>query len=420
MMRAEIVSVGTELLMGEVTNTSARYLAEQMRLLGVDVFYQTTVGDNHKRLEDTLQQAYSRADIIITTGGLGPTTDDITIEVIAKSLGLPLVLDENWLQYLRDITQKYKLKLTENNKKQAYIPQGAMALENNKGTAPGVYIEHEGKIVVALPGPPYELIDIFEKQLIKLIKNKVGGETLHSRVIRAAGIGEAALEELIRDLIDAQSDPTIALYAKMGEVHIRLAAKACSYEHAMSKIKPTEELLLDRLRDHVYGYDQVSIEEAVGQLLRQKGLKLVCAESCSGGLLGSRVTNAPGASEYFLGSIVAYDNSLKENLLKVPRDIISNYGAVSGETAQAMALGALENAGADVAISITGIAGPGGGTLEKPVGTVCFGLAYSDADRSGKTAVVTKIFHRLLIGSREEVKYRATQAALYYLWQELK
>jgi nicotinamide-nucleotide amidase len=438
-MRAEIVSVGTELLMGEVTNTSARYLAEQMRLLGIDVYYQVTVGDNHGRLSETLKQALNRAELVFTTGGLGPTTDDITVEVIAEALGLPLVLDQGWLSYLEEIMVKYNLKLTENNKKQAYLPEGAVALANPKGTAPGVFLEKGNKTVVALPGPPYELQTVFETGVLPKLKDKVGGNSLFAKVLRTAGIGEASLENKIRDIIDKQTNPTIALYAKMGEVHIRLAAKAGGKAEAEKIIKPVQEEILLRLARHVYGYDSDSLESCAGKLLAAQGITIACGESCSGGLLGSRLTNVPGSSAYFLGSIVAYDNRLKEKLLGVPTWIIEKYGAVSAETAAFMAQGVLEAAGADVALATTGIAGPGGGTEEKPVGTVYLGLAAKpklslSVNRLGSSYRVPDheagerlnkqydihAFHCLLIGSREEIKYRTTQAALFYLWDCLQ
>lgn len=438
-MRAEIISVGTELLMGEVTNTSARYLAEQMRLLGIDVYYQVTVGDNHRRLEETLQQALSRSDIVFTTGGLGPTTDDITVEVIAKAVGVPLVLDPRWLAVLEKISAKYGFKLTENNRKQAFIPTGSVTLNNPKGTAPGVYLEKDGKIIIALPGPPYELQTIYETEVLPRLKDKGDGRSLYAKVVRAAGIGEASLEEKIRDLIDAQTNPTIALYAKLSEVHIRLAAKAGDKAEAEEIIKPVEQELVTRLNNYIYGYDEVDLETAVGNLLKAKGISVACGESCSGGLLGSRFTNVPGSSSYFLGSIVAYDNKLKENILQVPREVIKKYGAVSAETAALMALGVLNSTGVDIAIATTGIAGPDGGTAEKPVGTVYFGIAHKShlpvnvyqktsgyrlpdhpvREMINNKSASTHVFHRLLIGSREEIKYRTSQVALYYLWNSL-
>ncbi len=411
-MRGEIVNVGTELLMGEVTNTSFQYIAEQLRYLGIDLYYQVTVGDNHQRLVGALHNALQRAQLVITTGGLGPTTDDITVEGIAKALNLPLELNEDWLAYLERITGKYGLKLTENNKKQAYLPAGATPLANDKGTAPGVYLEHQGKIIIALPGPPQEMKNIFQKEVIPRLKEKQPSTQLYSRLFRMIGIGEADLETKIRDLIDNQTNLTLALYAKLGEVHLRLAVKAKSKEEAADIFAPTEKQLQERIGDYIYAYDEESLEETVGKLLLQQGLTLACAESCSGGLLGSRITNTPGSSAYFLGSIVAYDNSLKEKILKVEEKVLRNYGAVSKETAIQMAKGAIAATGADVAISITGIAGPGGGTEEKPVGTVFFSLAFRDNTR-------VEVWHRLLIGNREEIKYRTTQKALYFLWSEL-
>jgi nicotinamide-nucleotide amidase len=425
--------------MGEVTNTNARYLAEQMRLLGIDVYYQVTVGDNHGRLKETLKQALSRSDLVFTTGGLGPTTDDITVEVIAEALGLPLVLDQGWLIYLEEIMAKYNLRLTENNKKQAYLPEGAIVLANDKGTAPGVYLEQDNKIIVALPGPPYELQSIFEAGVLPRLKEKVSGNRLYAKVLRSAGIGEANLEDKIRDIIDGQTNPTVALYAKMGEVHIRLAAKAASKIEADNIMKPMEEEILHRLARYVYGYDSETLESSVGKLLAVRRATIACGESCSGGLLGSRLTNVPGSSNYFIGSLVAYDNRLKEKLLGVPGRVIEKYGAVSTETAVLMAQGALEATGADVALATTGIAGPDRGTKEKPVGTVYFGLVSNpklalsiyqqgSSYRAPEPEVREMLnkqyevhaFHRLLIGSREEIKYRSTQVALFYLWDCLQ
>lgn len=411
-MRAEIISVGTELLMGEITNSNAKYLAEQMRLLGIDNFYQVTVGDNHQRLKDVIKNAVNRSQIVITTGGLGPTTDDITIEVIADALDVPLVLNQEWLAHLEKLAEKYQLKLTNNNKKQAYLPQGAIPLTNNKGTAPGVYMEKQGKVIIALPGPPHEMKSIFVDQIIPRIMNSSNGMRLYSKVIKTIGIGEAPLETKIKDLIDQQKEPTIALYAKLGEVHIRLAAKGKNQEEAISAIKPVADQVYHRLAPYIYGYDEEKLEGVVGRLLTAKGITVAVAESCSGGLLANRLTDVAGSSRYFLGGIVAYDNKIKESLLQVKSATLATWGAVSEQTAKEMAQGVLQATGADVAIATTGIAGPDGGTAVKPVGTVYFGLA-------SRHMAEVQAYYRLFIGEREEVKSRTAQTALYYLWKYL-
>lgn len=411
-MRAEIISVGTELLMGEVTNTNARYLSEKLRHLGIDVYYQTTVGDNYNRLEGVIRQGLERSDMVITTGGLGPTTDDITVEVVANSLNLPLVLSEEWLEQLKKITAKFGLQLTENNKKQAYIPKGAIVFNNPRGTAPGVFLETKGKVIISLPGPPNELKALVEKEVEPLLSKKgTVKESIFSHTIKTIGIGEAAVENKIRSIIDSQTDPTIALYAKTAEVHIRLATKSYSRESAFKTFEPVKEQISGELGKYIYGYDDETIETGLSKLLMKNKVKVACAESCSGGLLGHRLTNVSGSSDYFLGSVVAYSNSMKEKILGVPQDILTKYGAVSEETASAMAKGALELTGADIAISTTGIAGPEGGTPEKPVGTVCFGIATKENQ--------VKAIKRVLIGDREEIKYRTSQAALYFLWREV-
>ncbi|MGF7184370.1 nicotinamide-nucleotide amidase [Desulfitispora alkaliphila] len=410
-MKAEIISVGTEILMGEITNTNARYIADKLRELGIDVYYQTTVGDNHQRLKEVIKQALNRSDIVITTGGLGPTEDDITVNVIARTLDSPLVLYEDWLEYLREVTAKFGVKLTENNIKQAYMPEGAIPMSNSRGTAPGVYIEKDEKIVVALPGPPIEMQYVFDNELYQRLAVK-SKEHLCSHVIKTIGIGEAPLENEIRELIEKQTDPTVALYAKSGEVHIRLATKAVSDEEAWGRIKPIKDEITTRIGRYIFGSDHDTIEGVVGDLLRQKGLKLACAESCTGGLLGNRITSMAGSSAYFLGGIVSYANSVKENVLGVSRQSLEQYGAVSEQVAVEMAEGAIKVTGADVAVAITGIAGPGGGTEDKPVGTVHLAIV-------GK-GIETIRRHRILIGGRQEVKYRSTQLALYDLWRSLK
>lgn len=406
-MRAEIISVGTELLLGDIVDTNAPYVSRQLSTLGIDVYYRVTVGDNVARLSDALKTAFSRADLVITIGGLGPTEDDLTKETIAEVMGERLVTDQESEKVIRDFFERRGVQIAPSNLKQALIPEHGFAIPNGMGTAPGVGIEKDGKIAFALPGPPGEFIPMLDNSIIPWLSDKTAGtaSVIVSRTLRVCGIGESAAELKIKDLLDNRN-PTIAPYAKSGEVHFRITAKAADKESALTMISGLEAKARERLGEYVYGIDEETLEYAVVRALIERKLKLALAESCTGGLIGHRITNVPGSSETFLAGVVSYSNKAKIDILGVPAELIEKHGAVSPEVAEAMAKGAVARTVADVALGVTGIAGPGGGTPEKPVGLVYIGLCTPDG---------TEVTRNVLGGSRQDVKLRASQSALNML-----
>lgn len=411
-MIAELLFVGTELLLGEILNTNAQYMSQKLALIGVDVYYQTTVGDNPERLAGVLTQALSRADVVITCGGLGPTMDDITRDMVAAVTGRPLETDPAALAELESWFQGRGAQMTANNARQAMVPQGATVLTNDRGTAPGLIVPAEGaRSVILLPGPPNEFRPMFDNQVIPYLTSRMGGRplTLVSRTLRFIDIGESAMENALADLIMAQQDPNIAPYAKLGECHLRLSTKAPDAETGLAKIEPVEAEIRRRLGEYLYSAENESLEEAVGRLLRERGLWLTVAESCTGGLLGARITDVPGSSDYFATGYLTYSNEAKMSLLGLPAEILAAHGAVSAETVKAMAEGALARSGASVAVAISGVAGPGGGTETKPVGTVYLGLAGRPAGDLPGGTWARKL---QLWGSRQDVRSRSATAAL--------
>lgn len=404
-MEAEIISVGTELLLGQIANTDAQYLGERLAELGIDLHRVTTVGDNAARLRSALEAAWERADLIILTGGLGPTQDDLTKETVAEFLGLELVLDEAALEHIRCFFARTGRTMPPANAKQALIPAGGEALPNEYGTAPGVWVEKDGRIVVILPGPPFELKPMFENTVAGKLRQRLAGErkVIKSRVLKLYGIGESHAEELVRDLIATQTNPTLAPYAKETEIQFRLTAKAGSEEEAEAMLARLEEKVRERLGRYIFARDAETMPEVVGRLLSTRGESLAVAESCTGGLVADWITNVPGSSAYFLGGVVAYSNALKEKLLGVPGSILQEEGPVSSAVAEAMARGVRALAGADYGAAVTGLAGPDGGTPEKPVGLVFVAAA------NGQKTVSERYEWR---GSRLVIKRRAAQATL--------
>lgn len=397
--------MGTELLLGQILNTNAQHISQRLSALGVDCYYQVTVGDNERRLQQVLGQALQRADVVIASGGLGPTLDDITKEAAAAVTGRPLRLDDAVLARLEQWFRRGKRTMAENNRRQAMVPEGATVLENDHGTAPGLIVPAAaGKAVILLPGPPNELIPMFDGAVVPYLTARASGRPLRlvTRTLRFCEIGESALEERIQDLVAGQQDPTIAPYAKVGEVHLRLATKAADAEEGLARIAPVEAAILERVGEHCYGVDAVSLEAAVGALLAERGLSLAVAESCTGGLLAQRITDVPGASAWFKAGYVTYANSAKVEL-GVPAAMLAAHGAVSEPVAAAMAEAARSRAGADLAVGISGIAGPGGGLPDKPVGTVCIGWATP----KGSGARTFRYW-----GGRDAVRWRSAQTAL--------
>ncbi|MHB0913429.1 MAG: competence/damage-inducible protein A [Armatimonadota bacterium] len=399
-MRAEIISVGTELLLGQIVDTNAPYLGRVLSALGIDVFYRVTVGDNRARLAESIATALGRADLVITIGGLGPTQDDLTKETVAEALGERMVDDPESERTIRAFFEARGLPIAESNLKQARKPESGIVIPNSVGTAPGVIVEKDGKIVATLPGPPSEFIPMVEDFLAPYLSRKTEGAVILSRTLRVCGIGESAAEEKIEDLLES-ANPTIAPYAKSGEVHFRITAKARDKETALSMIEGLETAARKRLGDHVYGIDEETLESVVVRMLAERNLTLALAESCTGGLIAHRITNVPGASKVFVAGVVAYANGAKVELLGVPEELIQAHGAVSPEVAEAMAKGA--GRWAEIAVGVTGIAGPEGGTPEKPVGLVYIGIKTPDGVSSTK---------HLFGGGRAGIKERASQSAL--------
>lgn len=408
-MTAEIVSVGTELLLGQIVDTNAAYLGRALSEVGIAVYRRTTVGDNRQRLRSALEQALASADVVFTIGGLGPTMDDITRDVLSEVTGVPLVFSEEIAAQLRAFFEKRGRPLLDSQLRQAYVPASGRALPNPNGTAPGLLFDIPPKLAIALPGPPGEFIPILDNEVMPLLRAKTGGTTIRSRVVRVCGMGEAMVEDRVKDLMTGEN-PTVAPYAKTSEVHLRVTARAGSREEAEALIRPVVEEIERRLGSHVYAYDDEPLEGAVVRLLKERRRTLAVAESCTGGTLAGRITDIPGSSEVFLGGVVAYSNEAKAALVGVDRGMIAEHGAVSEPVAKALATGARTRFGADFGIGITGIAGPGGGTPEKPVGLVWIALA----DESGVEAVG----HHFL-GIRADIRNRSVQAALTMLRDRL-
>ncbi len=412
-MQAELVIIGTELLLGEIVDTNAQFLAQRLSECGINLYYKSTVGDNWIRIIETLSRALSRSDLVIISGGLGPTDDDLTREAVAAVTNRPLVLDEDALHVIENyFRHRYgEGQMPSSNRKQAYLPQSAQALPNSRGTAPGFILEYNGKAIAALPGVPVEMEAMFEESLLPYLQNKFQQDVIVTRNLSFTGIGESALEELVKDIIKAQTNPTVAPYASRGAVRIRLTARASSVEKADALIEPVAREIAVRTAEYLYSTSGQSLEEVVGERLRSQHRTLALAESCTGGLVGHRITNVPGSSEYFVRGYVVYSNAAKITDLGVNEDTIKQYGAVSPQTARQMAEGARRKSGADFGLAITGIAGPGGGSKEKPVGLVYISLATP-----GDTIVERYRFS----GSREQIKQRSAQAALTLLWKAVR
>ncbi|MDK2798416.1 MAG: nicotinamide-nucleotide amidase [Clostridiales bacterium] len=401
-MNAEIIAVGTELLLGQILNTNAQFLSVELSNLGINVYFQTVVGDNQQRLKETFHTALKRADIVILTGGLGPTKDDLTKEIVAETLGLSLELHKESLDRIKTFFAAMHREMASNNEKQAYLPKGSIVLINNNGTAPGCIIEKDDKIVVMLPGPPKEMKPMFRESVYPYLRKKTSN-IIYSRVLRIFGIGESSLEQKLIDIIDNQNNPTVAPYAQEGEVTLRITAKCENEEAAEKLIVPVENEIRNRLGITVYGVGEESLEEVTAKLLMEKEITLATAESCTGGLLAEKITRIPGISKSFITGVVTYSNASKIQLLGVSIDTLNQYGAVSAQTALEMAKGIRERSNTDIGISVTGIAGPGGGSEEKPVGLVYIGMA---------TRQKCWYSELRLIGNREKIRNITTLNAL--------
>ena len=409
-MKAEIIAVGTELLMGEILNSNSRDIARELYNLGIDVYHQSVVGDNLNRVSKELETAFERADLVITTGGLGPTRDDLTKEAAAHFLKRDMILDEESIKHLEDFFGSRGLPLNEGNKRQAYFPEGAKIIPNENGTAPACIIEFDEKVLVILPGPPREVIPLMEKYIIPYLEKRTG-KVFISDIINISGIGEGHMEEKIMDIIEAQENPTVAPYAKEHGLTLRVTASASTEQEARLLLEPVVKKICDRLGMDVYAIGDTTLEAVVASLLIEQNLSISVAESCSGGLLAGRLINYPGISKVFKEGFITYSNESKINTLGVDSKILSKYGAVSEEVAKQMAKGAADRAKSDVALSITGIAGPDGGTDEKPVGLVYIGLYLLGE---------VKVMKMDSWGSRDNVRRRSVSQALDMLRRELQ
>ncbi|NLF35129.1 MAG: competence/damage-inducible protein A [Clostridiales bacterium] len=371
---AELIAVGTELLLGNIANTNAQMLSKELSALGINVFFHTAVGDNPARLHQAVSVAKGRADILITTGGLGPTCDDLTKTVLAEAFGKRLVFHQPSADRIAAFFAALGREMTDNNLQQAMLPEGCTVLDNDWGTAPACAFEADGCHVIMLPGPPAECGPIFRHRVIPYLDRLADG-VICSRVLHVFGIGEAALESLLRDRMNAMKNPSLAPYAKEGEVELRITAKAETGDGARALIAPVEASLRALLGHKIYGVDADCLESVCLSLLRQKGLTLGTAESCTGGLIAKRFTDLPGASAVFRGGVVSYSNEVKERALDVPCDLLATHGAVSPQAALAMAQGALRRLDCDLALAVTGVAGPGPDDRGNPVGLVYLALA---------------------------------------------
>ena len=410
-MNGEIICVGTELLLGDIVNTNAQYLSRELAAMGIGVFDQVTVGDNAARLKKALGTAVARSQVVIITGGLGPTKDDLTKETVAEAVGLPLEEDEESLRRIEAYFQRVGRPMGESNRKQALKPRGALVFPNDRGTAPGYAISAGNQCIILLPGPPDEMKPMFENY-VKPYLARYGTGTIVSHTLRVFGMGESAAAERISDLLDG-SNPTVAPYAKTGEVELRVTASAPTRVEADAMCQPVINEIRRRLGGCIYGVDKDSLQQVVVELLREKGMKAATAESCTAGLLSKRLTEEPGSSAVFEMGVTAYANSVKINALGVDPALIEKYGAVSPETAAAMAGGIREISGAHVGLSVTGVAGPEP-SEGKPVGLVYIALADE------KQVYVRKLMAGREKGEREKIRSIAASAALDLLrrWLE--
>lgn len=408
-MRAEVVSVGTELLLGSTIDTNAPTLGQLLAECGIDCSFRQTVGDNLERATHAIRQALDRSDCVITIGGLGPTEDDLTRNAIAASCDVDLELQPEMLATLKQIFESRNLKWVDSNQRQAMLPVGGQFIDNPFGTAAGIRMDVGGKIILALPGPPREFKPMLANYVKPLLAKLSGGSIIHSKVLRVCGMGESRVEDAIKDLLHT-SNPSIAPYAKTWEVHLRLTARAQNVAEAEELIRPLESGVRQILGAHVYGTDETTLEMAVGERLAALNLTVSAAESCSAGLLMSRLAAVPGASRYLVGGAVTYTVQMKIQELGVPEQLIEAHSPVSEQVAEQMAIGARKRYGTDYALAITGVAGPGPDDRENPEGLVYVALA-------GPHQVEVEQHH--LGRGRDSIRMRASQAALTLLWRRL-
>jgi len=406
-MKAEIISIGSEILRGQIVDTNANFIAQKLTELSIDLNYISAVGDNQKMLLSLFKKAFNRSDLIITTGGLGPTEDDITYQIIAKALNLKLIKYPEAEENLKKFLNKIKIKVSLSNLKQVYLPEGAKIIINQYGTAPAMILEKDNKIICSFPGVPHEMKNLIEENLIPYLKEKFPPYMIKkSKTLKITGLGESSVNELIRNYINKQTNFSFGIYANPEDIQVQVTTQAPTEKETDKLLQLSVNQLTKILGNYVYGTDKQSLEEVVGNLLKTKKLKVAVAESCTGGMLGEMITRIPGSSKYFQGGVISYNAKVKEDLLKVPPEVIRKYGEVSKEVAQLMAERVRRCCHSNIGISITGIAGPGGATEKKKVGLVY--MALSD----GKKTITQK--HQLF-GSRQLIRLRSARRALNML-----
>lgn len=408
-MKTEIITVGTEILLGDILNTNTHYLSNELANMGIDVYYQITVGDNEQRLLSQLKESFKRSDLVILTGGLGPTEDDITKEVCAKYFDMEMEFHEQSWDKIIEIHNKMNRKPTENNRKQAYFPKGSLILPNKYGTAPGCIMEKDKKTIIVMPGPPKEMKPMFDNY-VKPFLLKDNKNILKSKVLRIIGIGESKIENDLLDLIDKQINPTIATYAKDGECTVRITAKGKNEKEVESLIEPISNEIKSRFKEKVYGEDDTAIEDEVAKILVDNNLTIAVAESCTGGMVAADLINYPGISSVFMEGCVTYSNEAKMMTLNVKKETLNTVGAVSEQCAKEMSEGVAARHNTNIGLSTTGIAGPEGGSEDKPVGLVYMGITINN-----KTIVKKYIFN----GNRQQIRSRACKTLLNDLRLEL-
>ncbi len=408
-MNAEIITIGTEILLGDILNTNCQYLSKRLSELGVFVYKQTTIGDNPDRIKSAFREAFNNVKLVITTGGLGPTEDDLSKEMAAEFFGMSLELHKESAEHIENFFKRINRPMTNNNLKQAYFPADSIVLKNNKGTAPGCILEKDDCFIICLPGPPFEMTAMFESEVVPFLQKKTS-TILVSKTLKVISLGESSMESMVIDLIKNQTNPTIAPYASFGESSLRITANADSVDNAEKLIAPVKKEIYNRLGNNIYGEDNETIESATAKLLLSLNLKIAVAESCTGGLISSRLINFPGISKSFIFGAVTYSNESKISELGVEKDTIDNYGAVSKETAEQMAIGIRNKTNADIGLSVTGVAGPDGGTTDKPVGLVWYAMDFKGIIISNKINVT---------GDRNLIRNRAAITIIDALRREL-
>jgi len=406
-MKAEIISIGSEILRGQITDTNANFIAKKLVELGIDLEHISAVSDNPESLLSTLKLALQRSDLIITTGGLGPTEDDITYHTIARALNLKLIKYPEAEENLKKFFKKINRTISPSNLKQIYLPEGAKIIINQYGTAPAMILEKDNKIVCSFPGVPHEMKNLIEENLVPYLKEKFPPSVIKkSKILKITGLGESSVNELIRDYINKQTNFSFGIYANLEDIQVQITTQAPTEKEVEKLLQSSVNQLTKILDNYVYGSNEETIEEVVGNLLKTKKLKVAVAESCTGGMMGEMITRIPGSSEYFQGGVISYNVRVKEDLLKVPSKVTKKYGEVSRQVAKLMAEGVQKYCHSNIGISITGIAGPGGATEKKKVGLVYMALA------DGKKTIAQK--HQLF-GNRQLIRLRSARRALNML-----